>query len=248
MGGEVSPGPPGVLAAEADLAATCKYLKARLETASTGRLSRVKLFDLALVLLGDDGALDLQGRRQLAGLLGEVVGEDRDLLDLLDAGEVLVDLLDVGLDRGLDVGVLRQLGRVLGQVVLLGVFDRLFGVESDQCHEVGAAVADDDALGDQRVLLDFGLEVGGGDVLAAGGDDDVLFAAGDLDEALGVDLADVAGVEPALDDRLPRRLGVLVVALEYVGALDEDLAVLGDLHLAAREWFADRPDLEVLRG
>ena len=95
------------------------------------------------------------------------MGQDRDLLDLLDAGEVLVDLLDVGLDRGLDVGVGGERDGVLGQAVLLGVGDGLFGVEGDQGDEVGAAVADDDALGDQRVLLDLGLEVGRGDVLAA---------------------------------------------------------------------------------
>ena len=96
------------------------------------------------------------------------------------------------------------------------------------------------------MLLDLALEVGRRDVLAAGGDDDVLFAAGDRDEAVGVDRAEVAGVEPAVDDRLPGRLVVLVVALEDVGALDQDLAVLGDLDLAAREGFADRADLEVV--
>jgi hypothetical protein len=34
------------------------------------------------------------------------------------------------------------------------------------------------------VLLDLGLEVGGSDVLAARGDDDVLLAAGDLEIAV----------------------------------------------------------------
>ena len=38
------------------------------------------------VLVVHDVALDLQRRRQLAGLLGQVVGQDRELLDLLDAG------------------------------------------------------------------------------------------------------------------------------------------------------------------
>src|SRR6202000_283316 len=115
--------------------------------------------------------------------------------------------------------------------VLFGVGDRFFGVEGDQRDEVRTTVADHDALGDQLVLADLRLEVRRGDVLAARGDDDVLFAAGDLDEAFGVDLADVAGVEAAGDDRLGRRLGVLVVPLEDVRALDQDLAVVGDLHL-----------------
>ena len=65
----------------------------------------VELLDLVLVLGRDDCALDLERRRQLARLLREVVGQDRHLLDLLDAGEVLVDLLDVGLIRAWTSGL-----------------------------------------------------------------------------------------------------------------------------------------------
>src|SRR5680860_1923514 len=210
--------------------------------------ARVELVDLALVLVGDDRALDLHRRRQLAVFLGQVAGEDGDLLDLLDPGELLVDLGQVRLDRHADIAVAGELPRVLGQAVLLGVGNRLFRVERDQPDQVGAAVADDDALRDQRVLLDLVLEVGRGDVLAAGGDDDVLLAPGDRDEAVGVDRAEVAGVQPAVDDRLAGGLVVLVVALEHVGALDEDLVVRGDLYFAAGEGLADRADLEVVRG
>ena len=62
----------------------------------------------------------------------------------------------------------------------------------------------DDGLRDVLVLLEAVLEVGGRDVLAARGDDDVLLAAGDVEEAVLVDAADVAGVQPAVDDRLAR--------------------------------------------
>ena len=72
------------------------------------------------------------------------------------------------------------------------------GVEGDQGGDERAAVADDDALVDQRVRPQPVLEHGGGDVLAAGGHQDLLLAPGDPDEALVVDLADVAGVEPAV--------------------------------------------------
>ena len=122
----------------------------------------------------------------------------------------------------------------------------LLRVERDQRDQVGPPVADHDALGDERVLLDLGLEVRRGDVLAARGDDDVLLAAGDRQVAVVVELADVAGVQPAVDERLPRRLLVLVVALEDVRAPDQDLAVVGDLDLAARERAADRAELEVV--
>ena len=58
---------------------------------------------------------------------------------------------------------------------------------------------------DQRVGAQPVLEHRRGDVLAAGGDQDLLLAPGDPDEALVVDLADVAGVEPAVGARAPRR-------------------------------------------
>ena len=80
-------------------AARRSFLESRLVARSRALSARVELLDLALVLVGDDRPLDLQRRGQLAAFLGEVLGEDRDLLDLLDPGELLVDLREVGLDR-----------------------------------------------------------------------------------------------------------------------------------------------------
>jgi hypothetical protein len=59
--------------------------------------SGVQLVDAVAVALGDHAALDLQRRRELSGGLAEVVVEDREALDLLDARQPLVD----GVDRGL---------------------------------------------------------------------------------------------------------------------------------------------------
>ena len=124
-------------------------------------------FDLAGVLVGDDVALDLHRRRQLAALLREVVRQDLDLLHLLDPRELGVDLFEVLLDRLRGPVVRRQRLGIGGQAVLLGERRRLLGVEGDQGDQIRPAVADDHALGDERMLLDLGLEVGGRDVLAA---------------------------------------------------------------------------------
>ena len=87
----------------------------------------------------------------------------------------------------------------------------------------------------------------GVEVLAAGGDDDVLLAAGDLEEAVVVELADVAGVQPAVDQRVGGRLGVLPVLPEDIGPPHQDLVVvLGDPDLDARQRLADRAELEVV--
>src|SRR5207247_1843395 len=67
------------------------------------------------------------------------------------------------------------------------------------------------------------------DVLAAGGDDDVLLAVGERQEAVRVELAHVAGAEPPVwPEHLPRGLRILVVAGEDRRRADEHLAVLGE--------------------
>ena len=63
------------------------------------------------------------------------------------------------------------------------------------------------------------------DVLAAP-DDHVLGPVGDEQEAVVVEVADVAGVQPAVDDRLGGGLGLVPVARHDDRALDADLAGL----------------------
>src|SRR5664279_4320496 len=91
------------------------------------------------VFLLDDVALDLQRRGELAGWLGEVLGENLEALDLLHGSVARVDRVD----RCLYLGV-HQLGPI-DLVKLLVVLARerwrLLGVERDQRHEIGAAVA-----------------------------------------------------------------------------------------------------------
>ena len=67
-----------------------------------------------------------------------------------------------------------------------------------QRDEVLAPVADEHRRADVRGALQQRLERLRRDVLAVGVDDDVFLAVGDLEEAVRVDLADVAGVEPAV--------------------------------------------------
>ena len=72
--------------------------------------------------------------------------------------------------------------------------------------------------------LEHGLDLGGGDVLAAA-DDHVLDAADDREPAVGVDGGEVAGAEPAARDRGPRLRGV-GVAGEQLGPAQPELAGL----------------------
>src|SRR5215212_1320373 len=201
------------------------------------RLARpgVDRVDRARVLLVHDVALDLQRRRELAGFLREVLRQDLEALDLLHRTDLRVYLVDHLLHLRAHLLTLRS---------PLGL--ELLRVERDQGHEVGAAVAYDHGLGDPAALLEAVLEVGGGDVLAARGDDDVLLAAGDEQEAVLVEAAQVARVQPLALERLVRGLVVLVVALEDVGTLDQHFAVVGDPDLDAGQRLAHRAEAEVV--
>src|SRR6266487_940124 len=84
-------------------------------------------------------------------------------------------------------------------------------------------------MADQRVPAQAVLEDGRRHVLAGGGHDQLLLAAGDAQEAVVVQLTDVAAVEPAVDvERLSGGGLVVPVPLEDVVAEDEDLPVVGD--------------------
>ena len=83
--------------------------------------------------------------------------------------------------------------------------------------------ADHRRLDDRRVRHDGLLHLDRRDVLATG-DDDVLGAIAQLDIAVRMHHAQVAGVEPAARERLLGAVGVLVVALHDVVAAHHDLA------------------------
>ncbi len=194
------------------------------------------------VLLVDHPALDLQRRRDLARLQGELVRQQLPGDDLLEAGEIGVDRRHLFADQLADLGVGDQLLVVRrGDPLLLRPGLERLEVRHQQRREELPAVADHHRLADEAAPLQRVLDRRRRHVLAVGVDDQLLLAVGDPQEALGVDLADVAGVEPPLGvDHLRRLLLHVPVALHDVGALGEDLAVLGDPHLHPGDRLADR--------
>ena len=123
------------------------------------------------------------------------------------------------------------------------LLDRL-GVEGDQGGDEVVVGAVDHELADVGAqALEGRLDQRRGDVLAAGGLEEVLLAVGDLEEAALVELADVTGVQPAVGVHgLGGLLGLVVVALHDAGAAQQHLAVLGDPRLGAGQRPADRAD------
>src|SRR5437899_5887195 len=176
--------------------------------------------------LDDLALLDLLSRRRREFR----VWPDRPPADLLTARELRVRVADDLIDRG---------------AVL-----RLKEHRVDLQRLAGALETDD--RGEHRPLRRRDLlepRVGGEDVFdvlgihleAVGERDHVLLPSVQPEEAVRVELAKVAGVEPAiLVDRRAGGFLVLPVALEDVRSVRDDLALVGDLHQDAGQGNADR--------
>src|SRR5512132_1449429 len=109
--------------------------------------------------------------------------------------------------------------------------------------------ADDPSRRDGRVLQQRRLDVPWKDVEAAP-DDQVLLAVDDVDVPVVVEAAQVAGVEPAVPDRLRRQLRRAPVAEHDRAGTDADLAdlaVAGDAHLDAGGRLADGAEASTSR-
>src|SRR5258706_4110738 len=213
-------------------------LKGHLESAAADREGRsgralVHPVDHVLVLALHHAALDLQGGSQLARLDRELAGDEGDLLDLLELGEAGGQVVDELLVEGHDLGLAQEVvPAARGQALLLRPLLEALEARHHESGREGPVVADHPHLGDVLVGLERGLEGLRGDVLPARGDEDVLLPVGDGQEAVLVEDADVAGVEPAFPvDGLRAGLRLLEAAPHDVGAAAQDLPVGCDPHL-----------------
>ena len=81
-------------------------------------------------------------------------------------------------------------------------------------------------------------------ILTAGGDNDFLLAAHNLEVAALIETSQVTGTEPAvLSERLSVLFGVLVVAANHAHATNQKLAVLSDIAFGTGDERADHADL-----
>jgi hypothetical protein len=94
--------------------------------------------DLLGVFLLDQLALEFHGRGEFLVLGAQLGFEQEELLDLLDAGELLVHVVDLALDQRLDFERARQ-AAVVGErhVVVLRVFLDVLLVDHDDHGQVG---------------------------------------------------------------------------------------------------------------
>jgi len=115
--------------------------------------------------------------------------------------------------------------------VLFGPGGKEFAIGDEYGDEVRLAVAVDHGL------VDFGLEgqcrldALRGDVVAAAADDNIFLAIGDPNEAIVVDLTDVAGVDPAIAQGLGGGIGIVPVPVHRQLAANQYFAVVGYFYI-----------------
>src|SRR5216683_7039163 len=193
---------------------------------------------------GADGmALDLEGWRHLAVGGGERLLRDDEAADPLDRGEPLIDPRDRRADRLLELAVAGQRDKRVGVApVRFGKAGKELAVGHDDGDEIGAAVAENHRLGDLRLERQVSLDARRRDHVAARVLDEIALAVGDLEVALAVELADIAGMQPAILQRARGRLRVVPIAPHDELTAHQYLAVLGDAHLDPGERRANRID------
>src|SRR5438552_4285864 len=182
--------------------------------------------DQVLVAALEDPPLDLQRRRDRTILHGQVDWQQRKGPDLLVVRLVLVVGVDLfleersqlraGIDRrGLEGDV--PLGRHLADPLEVG---------DDQGRQELVPVAEHDRQADVGGLLQLRLDRLGRCLLAAREHDQLFLAVRHREDTVGLELADIARVEPPLRiDRFGRGLGLVQVALHHVRSARQDLAV-----------------------
>ena len=127
--------------------------------------------------------------------------------------------------------VFRQAPQVGRDVPRPGEFPHHFLVRHDQGDQMRPAVAANQRLAHLALQEQHAFDARWRHIVSARIDDHVLLAVGDLQIALGIDLADVAGVQPPVAQCLGGCLGIFPVAAHDQIAAHQDLAVVGNPRL-----------------
>ena len=161
----------------------------------------VDVFDQLAVALFDGAAADFHGVGQGAVGGGKFVRHEDDFLQLFKAGEVAINVLDDALVKCLHLGMRDQFGpRLEGDLIVPRPIFQQGEVRRDQDGRELALVADDDGLGDQCIVLQGVLDGLGSNKFSARSLDQIFLAVGDGQKSVSIEIADVPGLEPAIDE------------------------------------------------
>ena len=160
----------------------------------------------------------------------------------LDRRQLLVDPRDDIAERLVKAGIAGERRQIADHPMLLREAGGEFGVGHDDRDQIRPAVAEHHRLGDLRGQRQRAFDPQWRDHVAAGILDEVALPIGDVQIPVGIEMADIAGVQPAIGQRARRSLRIVPVALHDIVAGDQDLAVLGDPDLDPVECRPDAVD------
>ena len=140
--------------------------------------------------------------------------------------------------------------RLIDKALHLRILGPLFyrveiGIEGDQGRHEGASVAEHNRLADAGTLTQTVLHRRRGDVLSTRCLEKVLLAVRNPQESIPIELADIARLQPTVDQGFSGGLLIFEVALEHVVAPDEDLTIRRDPQLHPGKRGTDRAETGV---
>src|SRR6267378_1782112 len=185
------------------------------------------------VLLLDDAALELEGEGEAAIVERKIFGEKSEALDGLVLREMDGEALNFRFDQRAYPGMRGQL-RIGGELDSLvgGSGGNGDGIGDDERGNKFAPITDDHGIQNVGARLQSVFDGLRSDEFSRRRFDQVFFAVGDEEIVVLVEIADVAGREPAVFGKnFTGGFGILVVALHDTGALDEDFTIFGDADL-----------------
>src|SRR5579859_747649 len=203
----------------------------------------VEFVDEVSVLLFDYTALEFHGEGETAAVEGEIVGEEGEALDGFVLGEVGGQARDFFLDQSVRGGIGGQLGvgrkfqAVLGE--LGGDSDR---VGNDEGDDKFALITDNHGVQDIRAGFQGIFDGLRGDEFAGGGFEEILFAVGDEEVIVFVEIANVAGFKPAVVGKnFAGGFRRFEISLHDARTLGDNFAIVGDVQLNVGDWAAGTP-------
>ncbi len=216
-------------------------------------LASVELVDERSIRLDDLAALELEARGEHSVVRGEVVHDQREITDALEAFEDRAVLVDLLLEERRDAWVFQQRLRIAGQRGLLAARPVLHrgNVRDDESDVEGPIVAVDHHVENIGAQLELLFERCRHDVLAVLELVLFFYASCDEQEPLRIDVAHVPGAKaPVFREYCGILLGALKVPLHHVVPVHDNFAlrtrrlpVLGGLPLRTH-----RVDLDTNAG
>src|ERR1700758_2056599 len=178
----------------------------------------------APVTFFDGAPAHLHAVGEHAILRSEFIRKENGSFQLFETGQVLIDFLDDAVVERLHVGMLDQL-RAGGEYDLM-IARPVFEQREIWSYEHGrklALIAHNDGLRDHGIVLQGILNRLGRDKFATGGLDEVLLTVGNGEEAVGIEVADVAGLKPSVDEGIVGFRGPFPIGFEDGRSSDQNL-------------------------